>query len=165
MMPPPMMTLSAPVALVMGRESPWLAVGQKQAARLSPHKPRDWQPLIRRLHQGAMTDAELLRQIVTALAEGRADIVFSRGLESHMDFPGNSETDKTQFIIAGLVFVGLAYWFGNWWLVVAAVALVVAGYLGFWRRIVRTRMRRRFIAKGMGDVSLWRKCWTFPGIV
>jgi len=57
-----------------------------------------------------MTDAELLRQIVKALAEGRADIAFSPGLESHMDFPGNSETDKGQFIIAGLALIGLAYW-------------------------------------------------------
>lgn len=111
-----------------------------------------------------MTDAELLRQIVTALAEGRCDILFSPGLESHMDFPGNSETDKTQFIIAGLVLVGLAYWFGNWWLVGAAAALVVAGYVGVWRKVVRRRMRRRFIAKGMSEAALWRKCWRFPGI-
>ena len=47
-----------------------------------------------------------------------------------MDFPGNSETDKTQFIIAGLLLIGLAYWFGKWWLMAAALALVVAVYLG-----------------------------------
>jgi hypothetical protein len=111
-----------------------------------------------------MTDAELLRQIVAALEEGRAEIAFSRGLESHMDFPGNSETDKGQFIIAGLVLIGLAYWFGNWWLVALAAALVTAGYLGFWRRVVRARMRRRFIAKAMGDLKLWRKSWGFAGI-
>ena len=111
-----------------------------------------------------MTDAEMLRQIVTALAEGRADIAFSGRLESHMDFPGNSETDKTQFVIAGLLLIGLAYWFGNWWLVAAALALVVAGYLGFWRGVVRRRMRRRFIAKAMADPIAWRKSWSFAGI-
>ena len=111
-----------------------------------------------------MTDAELLRLIVTALTEGRAEIAFSGGLESHMDFPGNSETDKSQFILAGLLVVGLAYWFGNWWLVAVAVVLVVGGYLGAWRAVVRARMRRRFIAKGMSDPSLWRKCWGFSGI-
>ncbi len=111
-----------------------------------------------------MTDAEMLRQIVAALAEGRADIAFSGRLESHMDFPGNSETDKTQFIIAGLLLIGLAYWFGNWWLVAAALALVVAVYLAFWRGIVRRRIRRRFIAKAMADPIVWRKSWSFPGI-
>jgi len=111
-----------------------------------------------------MTDAELLRQIVKALAEGRADIAFSPGLESHMDFPGNSETDKGQFIIPGLLLIGLAYWFANWWLVGASVVLVAAGYFGFWRGIVRARMRRRFIAKAMADLKTWRRSWSFPGI-
>ena len=111
-----------------------------------------------------MTDAELLRLIVTALGEGRADIAFSGGLESHMDFPGNSETDKGQFIIPGLVLIGLAYWFGNWWLVAASAVLVVAGYFGYWRGVVRARMRRRFVAKAMADLKLWRKSWSFPGI-
>jgi hypothetical protein len=112
----------------------------------------------------SMTDAEMLRQIVAALAEGRADIAFSGRLESHMDFPGNSETDKTQFVIAGVVLIGLAYWFGKWWLVAAALALVVAAYLAFWRGIVRRRIRRRFIAKAMADPMVWRKSWSFPGI-
>ena len=111
-----------------------------------------------------MTDAELLRQIVKALAEGRADIAFSPGLESHMDFPGNSETDKGQFIIAGLVLIGLAYWLGNWWAFGAAAVLVAAGYWGFWRRIVCARMRRRFIDKAMSDLNLWRRSWGFAGI-
>ena len=111
-----------------------------------------------------MTDAEMLRQIVAALAEGRADIAFSGRLESHMDFPGNSETDKTQFIIAGLLLIGLAYWFGKWWLMAAALALVVAVYLAFWRGLVRRRIRRRFIAKAMADPVVWRKSWSFPGI-
>ena len=111
-----------------------------------------------------MTDAELLRVIVTALTEGRAEIAFSGGLESHMDFPGNSETDKGQFIIPGLLLIGLAYWFGNWWLVAASAVLVVAGYFGFWRKIVRARMRRRFIAKAMSDMKTWRKSWSFAGI-
>jgi len=111
-----------------------------------------------------MTDAELLRLIVTALTEGRAEIAFSGGLESHMDFPGNSETDKGQFIIPGLFLIGLAYWFGNWWLVGASVVLVAAGYFGFWRGIVRARMRRRFIAKAMADLKTWRKSWSFAGI-
>jgi hypothetical protein len=111
-----------------------------------------------------MTDAEMLRQIVSALAEGRADIAFSGRLESHMDFPGNSETDKTQFAIAGLLLIGLAYWFGKWWLVAAAVALVAAVYVGVWRGVVRRRMRRRFIAKAMADPVAWRKSWSFAGI-
>ena len=79
-----------------------------------------------------MTDAELLRLIVTALSEGRAEIAFSGGLESHMDFP--------------------------------SVVLVVAGYFGFWRGMVRARMRRRFIAKAMADMKTWRKSWSFAGI-
>src|SRR5262245_20746684 len=112
-----------------------------------------------------MTDAELLRLIVTALGEGRADIGFSGGLESHMDFPGNSETDKGQFIIPGLVLMGLAYWFGNWWLVAASVVLVVAGYFGYWRGVVRVRMRRHFVAKAMADLKLWRKSWSFAGMI
>jgi hypothetical protein len=111
-----------------------------------------------------MTDAELLRQISDALAEGRADIAFDAGLESHMDFPGNSETDKSQFILVGFGLVALAYWRGNWWLVGAAIALVAAGYWFFWRPVVRRRMRRRFIAKAMGDLKIWRKSWGFPGI-
>jgi hypothetical protein len=112
-----------------------------------------------------MTDAELLRLIVTALTEGRAEIAFSGGLESHMDFPGNSETDKGQFIIPGLFLIGLAYWFGNWWLVGASVVLLAAGYFGFWRGIVRARMRRRFIAKAMADLKTWRRSWSFAGIM
>jgi len=111
-----------------------------------------------------MTDAEMLRQIVAALAEGRADIAFSGRLESHMDFPGNSETDKTQFIVAGLLLIGLAYWFGNSWLMAGALVLVLAVYLAFWRGLVRRRIRRRFIAKAMADPVVWRKSWSFPGI-
>jgi len=111
-----------------------------------------------------MTDAEMLRQIVAALAEGRADIAFSGRLESHMDFPGNSETDKTQFIIAGLLLIGLAYWFGKWWLMAAALVLVLAVYLAYWRGLVQRRIRRRFIAKAMADPMVWRKSWSFPGI-
>jgi hypothetical protein len=111
-----------------------------------------------------MTDAELLRQITRALAEGRADIAFSGELESHMDFPGNSETDKGQFIVAGLLLIGLAYFLGNWWLVGASAALVAAGYWGYWRKVVQARMRRRFIDKAMSDLKLWRKSWSFAGI-
>jgi len=112
-----------------------------------------------------MTDAEFLRQIVDSLADGRAEIAFERGLESHMDFPGNSETDKTQFIFPGMALVALAYWKGSWWLVGATMVLVLAGYWFFWRRIVRRRMRRRFIAKAMGDLKAWRKSWGFAGII
>ena len=111
-----------------------------------------------------MTDTESLAQIRAALQEGRAEIAFAPGLGTHLDFPGNSETDKGQFIIPGLVLIGLAYWFGNWWLVAASFVLVVAGYFGYWRGVVRARMRRRFVAKAMGDLKLWRKSWSFAGI-
>ncbi len=113
---------------------------------------------------GRMSDAELLRRIVQALAVGRAEIAFSGGLQSHMDFPGNSETDKVPFILGSVALVALAYWRGDWWLVGAALALVAAGYWLFWRRLVQRRMRRRFIAQAMGDPRLWRKSWGFAGI-
>jgi hypothetical protein len=40
----------------------------------------------------------------------------------------------------------------------------VAGYLAYWRGLVRRRMRRRFVAKAMADPIVWRKSWSFPGI-
>ena len=111
-----------------------------------------------------MTDAELLSLIVAALGQGRADIAFSSGLESHMDFPGNSETDKGQFILPALVLVGLAWWFGGWAGFGGAIAILAGLYYAWWRKVVRTRMRRRFIAKAMTDLKLWRKSWGFAGI-
>jgi hypothetical protein len=110
------------------------------------------------------SEAELLRAIVAAFGEGRADIEFSPRLQSHLDFPGNSETDKSQFIFAALLPIALAYWLGNWWLVAGAVALVGVAYLAFWRKLVRRRIRRRFIARAMGDLTLWRRSWSLPGI-
>ena len=111
------------------------------------------------------TDAELLRRIVAALGAGQAKIEFSPRLQSHLDFPGNSETDKAQFIFAALVPLGLAYWQGNWWLVALAVGFIALVYLAFWRRVVRARVRRRFIARAMSDLPLWRRSWRLPGIV
>ena len=111
-----------------------------------------------------MTDAELLSQIVAALGQGRADIAFSSGLDSHMDFPGNSETDKGQFILPSLVVVGVAWWFGGWPGFGAAILLAAGLYYAWWRKVVRTRMRRRFVDKAMTDLKLWRKSWGFAGI-
>src|ERR1700759_1561238 len=122
MMPPPMMMISAWVGVVMGEDLHFARFGGGAgiiASSPAPPQPSVWS---RRAWQAGlgnrglaryisrpMTDAEMLRQIVAALGEGRADIAFSGRLESHMDFPGNSETDKTQFIIAGLLLIGLAY--------------------------------------------------------
>jgi len=111
-----------------------------------------------------MTDAELLSQIVAAVNQGRVEIAFSSGLESHMDFPGNSETDKGQFILPSIVLVGVAWWFGGWPGFGAAILLLGGLYYLWWRKVVRTRMRRRFVAKAMTDLKLWRKSWGFVGI-
>lgn len=111
-----------------------------------------------------MTDAELLSQIVAALNQGRVDIAFSSGLESHMDFPGNSETDKGQFILPALVLVAIAWWFGGWPGLGAAILLLGGLYYVWWRKVVRTRMRQRFVTKAMTDLKLWRKSWGFAGI-
>jgi hypothetical protein len=111
------------------------------------------------------TDAELLRRIVAALGEGQVEIEFSPRLQSHLDFPGNSETDKAQFIFAALVPLGLAYWQGSWWLVALAAGFIALAYLAFWRKVVRARVRRRFIARAMNDLPLWRRSWRLSGIV
>ena len=111
-----------------------------------------------------MTDTESLACIAAALREGRAQIVFGRELESHMDFPGNSETDKGQFLLVAIAVLVLAYWRGSWPVIAGAVALVVGSYWFFWRRIIRQRIRRRFVSKVMGDLRLWRKSWGFTGI-
>ena len=111
------------------------------------------------------SDGDLLRAIVAALGAGRAQIEFSPRLQSHLDFPGNSETDKSQFICAALVPIALAYWLANWWLVAGAVALVGAVYFAFWRKLIRARIRRRFIDRAMADPKLWRKSWSLPGVV
>ena len=111
-----------------------------------------------------MTDAESLAEIRTALLEGRAEIAFARGLDSHLDFPGNSETDKGQFILVGFLLLGLAYWRGSWAVVVGVVVLLLAAYWLFWRKVVRDRRNRRFLNKVMADMKLWRKSWTFTGV-
>jgi hypothetical protein len=111
-----------------------------------------------------MTDAESLAEIRSALETGQAEIAFAPGLDSHLDFPGNSETDKGQFILVGFLLIGLAYWRGSWPIVGAVVALLLAAYWLFWRKVVRRRMRRRFIGKVMADMKLWRKSWTFTGV-
>lgn len=113
---------------------------------------------------GAMTDAELLSQIVAALGQGRAEIAFSSGLESHMDFPGNSETDKGQFILPSIVLVGIAWWFGGWPGLAGSILLLGVLYYLWWRKVVHERMRRRFVTKAMTDLKLWRKSWGFAGI-
>lgn len=114
--------------------------------------------------QDIMTDAELLSQIVAALSQGRVEIAFSSGLESHMDFPGNSETDKGQFILPSILLVGAAWWFGGWPAFGAVILLLAGLYYVWWRKVVRARMRRRFVAKAMTDLKLWRKSWGFDGI-
>ncbi len=111
-----------------------------------------------------MTDSESLAEIRAALQDGRADIAFAGGLDNHLDFPGNSETDKGQFILVGFILIGLAYWRGSWPVVAAVAALLAATYWFYWRKVVRRRMRRRFIAKAMADMNLWRKSWTFTGV-
>jgi hypothetical protein len=111
-----------------------------------------------------MTDAESLAEIRTALLDGRADIAFASGIDTHLDFPGNSESDKYQFILLGFVLIGLAYWKGTWTAVGGAVVLLLAIYWLFWRNVIRRRMRQRFIDKAMVDMKLWRKSWTFTGV-
>ena len=111
-----------------------------------------------------MTDNESLAVLQKALQDGRADVAFSSGITNHLDFPGNSETDKGQFILVGLALMVLAYWKGSWLIVGGVFLLLVAVYWLFWRKIVIQRMRRRFIAKVMGDLKLWRKSWTFNGV-
>ena len=111
-----------------------------------------------------MTDNESLAVLQKALQDGRADVAFSSGITNHLDFPGNSETDKGQFILVGVLLMVLAYWKGSWPIVGGVFLLLVAVYWLFWRKIVLQRMRRRFIAKVMGDLKLWRKSWTFNGV-
>jgi hypothetical protein len=111
-----------------------------------------------------MTDNESLAVLQKALEDGRADVAFSSGITNHLDFPGNSETDKGQFILVGLALMALAYWKGSWPVVGGVFLLLVAVYWLFWRKIVIQRMRRRFIGKVMGDLKLWRKSWTFNGV-
>jgi len=111
-----------------------------------------------------MSDAESLARIRTALREGRAEIAFAPGLGTHLDFPGNSETDKGQFILLGFVLVGLAYWKGGSAIVAGVVVLLVAVYWFLWRKVVLKRMRTRFINKAMADLKLWRKSWSFDGV-
>jgi hypothetical protein len=91
-------------------------------------------------------------------------VAFSSGITNHLDFPGNSETDKGQFILVGLALMVLAYWKGSWPVVGGVFLLLVAVYWLFWHKIVLQRMRRRFIGKVMGDLKLWRKSWTFKGV-
>jgi hypothetical protein len=123
-----------------------------------------WQRHFRRLNLSAMTDNESLAQLQKALQDGRADVAFTGGITNHLDFPGNSESDKGQFILAGLALMLLAYWKGTWLIVGGVFVLLVAIYWLFWRRIVLRRMRARFIGKVMGDLKLWRKSWTFNGV-
>jgi hypothetical protein len=111
-----------------------------------------------------MTDAESLAEIRTALLDGRADVAFAAGIDTHLDFPGNSESDKYQFILLGFVLIGLAYWKGTWTVVGGAVVLMLAIYWLFWRNVICRRMRQRFINKAMADLKLWRKSWTFTGV-
>jgi hypothetical protein len=111
-----------------------------------------------------MSDADLLARIAAALHEGRVEIAFAPGLESHMDFPGNSETDKGQFILVALVLLALAWHFAGWQLVAGVLVVILAAYFAFWRKVVRARMRRRFIANAMSNLKLWRKSWGFAGI-
>jgi hypothetical protein len=111
-----------------------------------------------------MTDTELLSRLNAALHDGRAEIAFAAGLDSHMDFPGNSETDKGQFIVVALILLGLAWHFGTWPILAGTALFIVAVYVAFWRKIVRSRMRKRFLAKVMDDLKLWRKSWGFSGI-
>lgn len=111
-----------------------------------------------------MTDTESLAALQKAMQEGRADVAFTGGITNHLDFPGNSESDKGQFIIAGLALMLLAYWKGTWLIVGGVFVLLVAIYWLFWRKIVLRRMRTRFIGKVMGDLKLWRKSWTFNGV-
>jgi hypothetical protein len=111
-----------------------------------------------------MTDNESLAVLQKALQDGRATVAFSPGITNHLDFPGNSETDKGQFILVGLALMVLAYWKGSWPVVGGVFLLLVAVYWLFWHKIVLQRMRRRFIGKVMGDLKLWRKSWTFKGV-
>jgi hypothetical protein len=111
-----------------------------------------------------MTDIEFLAELRAALLDGRADVAFGAGIGNHLDFPGNSETDKYQFVFLGFILVGLAYWKGSWMLVGGAVVLMLALYWLFWRNVIRRRMRQRFINKVMIDIKLWRKSWTFTGV-
>jgi hypothetical protein len=111
-----------------------------------------------------MTDAEYLAELRAALLDGRATVAFSSGLGTHLDFPGNSETDKGQFILVGFVLMALAYWKGSWAIVGGVFILLLVVYWLFWRKVVLRRMRQRFINKVMADLKLWRKSWTFTGI-
>jgi hypothetical protein len=111
-----------------------------------------------------MSDADLLARIAAALDDGRAEIAFAPGLDSHIDFPGNSETDKGQFILVALILAGLAWHFAGWQAVAGVVVVILAAYFAFWRKVVQARMRRRFIAKAMTNLKLWRKSWGFAGI-
>lgn len=111
-----------------------------------------------------MTDAESLAELRAAFADGRASVAIASGLSSHLDFPGNSETDNGQFLLIALALLVLAYWRGSW-LVVGGVALVlVAIYWLYWRKVVARRIRKRFIEKATVDLAPWRKSWTFEGI-
>jgi hypothetical protein len=110
------------------------------------------------------SDTELLARLAAALRGGRAEIAFASSLDSHMDFPGNSETDKGQFIVVALILLGLAWHFGTWPILGGVFALVVAAYVFFWRKVMHARMQKRFVATVMDNLKLWRKSWGFNGI-
>ena len=111
-----------------------------------------------------MTDAELLSRLAAAVKRGQADVALAARLQSHIDFPGNSETDNGQFILVAVLLTALAFWLGHFPGAGVAVAVLAAAYWFWWRKIVQKRVRQRFIAKAMTDLKLWRKSWAFNGI-
>ena len=112
----------------------------------------------------AMTDAESLAELRAALVDGRANVMIASGLSTHLDFPGNSETDNGQFLLIGLAVLAIAYWRGSWTVVGVVALVLVAVYWLYWRKVVARRIRKRFIEKATVDLKPWRKSWDFDGI-
>ena len=82
-----------------------------------------------------------------------------------LDSPVNVEAESNQWVY-GLVALGLVLGFAFGWKVgVAAAGIGAVLYLTLGKAVIRRRIRRRVHAKVLLDLSLWRRLWSFGGVV
>lgn len=93
----------------------------------------------------------------------RAELDF--GKLDHIDSPLVVEAEKTRWLYVFLVACLAIGWFVAWQAGVAAAATCALLYATVVRRLLRTKMRRRFTETVLFDLDKFRKLWRLSGIV
>jgi hypothetical protein len=111
------------------------------------------------------TAEDLFGKLQELCATGRVAIELDTKRLMKMDSPVNVEAEGNQWVY-GLIALSLVLGFAVGWKAgIAAACVGVVLYLTLGKALIRRRIRRRVHEKALHDLSLWRRLWSYGGVV